>query len=106
MCNTGHDHSHGSHDHAGDHEAHSHGSHDHAGDHAAHSHSHSADAHGQGAAAGDIAECPVMPGSTILKGDAEAAGLVRDYDGERYYLCCAACGPLFDADPAKYASVA
>ncbi|QUW20113.1 YHS domain-containing protein [Agrococcus sp. Marseille-Q4369] len=53
-----------------------------------------------------MAECPVMPGSTILKGDAEAAGLVRDHDGERYYLCCAACGPLFDADPAKYASVA
>nr|WP_172802053.1 YHS domain-containing protein [Agrococcus carbonis] len=56
--------------------------------------------------ADDIAECPVMVGSTILKADAEAAGLVRDYEGTRYYLCCAACGPLFDAEPAKYVSAA
>ena len=90
---TGHDHSHGNHDHAGHHEDHS------------HSHS-AADAHGHGAAAGEIAECPVMAGSTVLKADAEAGGLVRDYEGTRYYLCCAACGPLFDADPAKYASAA
>lgn len=41
-----------------------------------------------------------------LAADAEAGGLVRDYEGWRYYLCCAACGPLFDADPAKYASAA
>ena len=80
--------------------------HDHS-NHEDHSHSHSAtDAHGHGAAAGDIAECPVMAGSTVLKADAEAAGLVRDYEGTRYYLCCAACGPLFDADPAKYAAAA
>ncbi|MEV7527643.1 YHS domain-containing protein [Agrococcus lahaulensis] len=80
--------------------------HDHS-NHEDHSHSHSAtDAHGHGAAAGDIAECPVMAGSTVLKADAEAAGLVRDYEGTRYYLCCAACGPLFDADPAKYATAA
>ena len=80
--------------------------HDHS-NHEDHSHSHSAtDAHGHGAAAGDIAECPVMAGSTVMKADAEAAGLVRDYEGTRYYLCCAACGPLFDADPAKYATAA
>ncbi|GEK80600.1 hypothetical protein [Agrococcus baldri] len=84
---------------------HSHLSHDHAGHHEDHSHS-ATDAHGHGAAAGEIAECPVMAGSTVLKADAEAAGLVRDFEGTRYYLCCAACGPLFDADPAKYASAA
>lgn len=52
----------------------------------------------------DLAECPVMTGSPVVKADAEAAGLFRDYEGTRYYFCCAACGPLFDADPAKYAA--
>ncbi|WP_405218327.1 hypothetical protein [Agrococcus sp. Ld7] len=82
------------------------GHHGHTDQHEDHGHSHSAtDAHGHVTASADeIAECPVMPGSTVLKADAEAAGLVRDYDGARYYLCCAACGPLFDADPAKYAA--
>lgn len=52
----------------------------------------------------EIADCPVMPGSTVVKTEAEAAGLIRDYEGTRYWLCCASCGPLFDADPAKYAA--
>ncbi|NMR20015.1 hypothetical protein [Cellulomonas fimi] len=54
----------------------------------------------------DVAQCPVMPGSTVNKADAEAAGLVRDHEGQRYWLCCAGCGPRFDADPAKYAVTA
>jgi len=53
-----------------------------------------------------VADCPVMPGSLVVKIDAEAAGLARDYEGVRYHLCCAACGPMFDADPAKYAHAA
>jgi YHS domain-containing protein len=57
-----------------------------------------------GPKADDLAECPVMTGSTVVKADAESAGLYRDYEGSRYYFCCAACGPLFDADPAKYAA--
>lgn len=52
----------------------------------------------------ELAECPVMPGSMVVPADAEAAGLVRDYEGTRYYLCCAGCGPKFDADPARYAA--
>lgn len=56
--------------------------------------------------AAELAECPVMVGSSVVKADAEAAGLYRDYEGTRYYFCCAACGPLFDADPAKYATAA
>jgi len=52
----------------------------------------------------DIVECPVMPGSMVVKAEAEAAGLYRDYEGERYWFCCAACGPLWDADPARYAN--
>jgi len=66
------------------------------------------EAHNHGAAATDTeaetAECPVMRGNFVNKADAEAQGLVREYNGEKYYLCCAACGPLFDADPEKYVS--
>ncbi|MGX5359051.1 YHS domain-containing protein [Kocuria sp. KH4] len=51
-----------------------------------------------------MAECPVMPGNQVVKAEAEAAGLVRDYQGQRYWLCCPGCGPTFDADPAKYAT--
>ncbi|HLR95233.1 MAG TPA: hypothetical protein VK053_11950 [Jiangellaceae bacterium] len=54
----------------------------------------------------DVAECPVMPGSTVIKAHAEAAGLFRDHQGQRYWLCCAGCGPRFDADPARYAVTA
>jgi YHS domain-containing protein len=50
------------------------------------------------------AECPVMKGRTVVKADAEAAGLFRDYQGQRYWLCCKGCGPRFDADPARYAT--
>lgn len=51
-------------------------------------------------------ECPVMPGTVVNKATAEAAGLFRDYEGQRYWLCCAGCGPRFDADPATYARAA
>ncbi|MFC6356057.1 hypothetical protein [Luethyella okanaganae] len=52
----------------------------------------------------DVAECPVMKGSMVDKAEAEAAGLVREYEGKQYWLCCAGCGPLFDANPAQYAT--
>lgn len=57
-----------------------------------------------GGATDDLAECPVMPGSVVNKAEAEAAGLYRDHDGRRYWFCCAACGPMWDADPAAYAA--
>ncbi|MFF0991506.1 YHS domain-containing protein [Kocuria nitroreducens] len=50
-----------------------------------------------------IAQCPVMAGTPVDTAAAEAAGLFRDYQGQRYWFCCAGCGPAFDADPAKYA---
>jgi YHS domain-containing protein len=50
-----------------------------------------------------VTTCPVMAGSTVVKSVAEAAGLFRDYEGKRYWFCCAGCGPAFDADPARYA---
>ncbi|QVQ51373.1 hypothetical protein J4H86_21575 [Spiractinospora alimapuensis] len=56
--------------------------------------------------ADDVATCPVMRGSTVVKADAEAAGLYRDHNGTRYWLCCSSCGPLFDADPERYVSAA
>ncbi|GAA1486981.1 hypothetical protein [Brachybacterium fresconis] len=55
-----------------------------------------------GPAEDDMATCPVMEGRPVVKSAAEAAGLFRDYEGTRYWLCCAGCGPLFDADPQKY----
>jgi YHS domain-containing protein len=57
------------------------------------------------AASGDQVECPVM-GGAVVPAQAEAAGLFRDYDGTRYYFCCAGCAPRFDADPARYAVAA
>ncbi|XNZ00736.1 hypothetical protein ACL90Y_01610 [Micrococcus luteus] len=56
--------------------------------------------------AADMAECPVMVGTPVVKAEAEAAGLFRDYKGERYWLCCGSCGPLFDADPDRYVDAA
>lgn len=53
----------------------------------------------------DATTCPVMAGSAVSKRAAVAAGLFRDFEGERYYFCCAGCGPAFDADPARYAAV-
>ncbi|MFE4466111.1 YHS domain-containing protein [Oerskovia sp. NPDC056781] len=57
-----------------------------------------------GAANDDMTTCPVMVGSPVSKKAAEAAGLYRDHEGERYYFCCGGCGPAFDSDPAKYAA--
>nr|WP_243768533.1 MULTISPECIES: YHS domain-containing protein [Leifsonia] len=47
--------------------------------------------------------CPVMPSNRVDPAWAEARGLFRDYEGTRYWFCCADCGPLFDADPGSYA---
>lgn len=88
----------------GHHDEHDH-DHDHSG---AHSHHHIAPAGANllGPVAEDLADCPVMPGSAVVKAEAEAKGLFRDYEGNRYWFCCASCEPLFDADPAKYAAAA
>ncbi len=40
----------------------------------------------------------------MIKAQAEEAGLYRDYQDQRYWLCCTACGPLFDADLQRYAA--
>ncbi|RKW70960.1 YHS domain-containing protein [Galactobacter caseinivorans] len=51
----------------------------------------------------DMTTCPIMVGSPVSKSAAEAVGLYRDFEGERFYFCCAGCGPAFDSNPAKYA---
>ncbi|MDQ0643470.1 YHS domain-containing protein [Microbacterium murale] len=61
---------------------------------------------GAGGGTDDMTTCPVMAGTPVVKAVAEAAGLFRDHDGERYHFCCAGCGPAFDADPERYARVA
>ena len=53
---------------------------------------------------GGVAECPVMAGTPVNKAQAEGAGLYRDHKGQRYWFCCAACGPMWDADPDEYAA--
>ena len=90
--------------------------HEHSHDHGAHEDSHAHadaapaacghDADISGLNAEDVADCPVMPGSSVVKADAEAAGLFREHDGSRYWFCCDACGPLFDADPQRYVAAA
>ena len=104
----GHDHGHGSHghgdhgDHGRGHDGHGHGHGDHG--HGDHGHHHAAPT--ASASGDDVAMCPVMVGSPVVKSVAEAQGLFRDYKGKRYWFCCAACGPLWDADPDKYADAA
>lgn len=51
--------------------------------------------------ANDAAMCPVMK-SPISKEVAKQKGLVREYNGKKYYLCCVACGSRFDKNPAQY----
>lgn len=99
------------HDHDDAHQHHHDGAHHgHQGDNDQHNgahHAHAAPAAPSGTSQeADLAECPVMPGSMSVKADAEAAGLVRDYEGQRYWLCCSSCGPLFDANPKQYARTA
>ena len=43
----------------------------------------------------EIAECVVMPGSMVVKAEAEAAGLYRDYEGQAVLvLLCGVRTPL------------
>ncbi|HBS74828.1 MAG: hypothetical protein CMF57_00995 [Leifsonia sp.] len=92
-----------SHDHGGHGHHDDHGHHDHHGGHDDHGHHHEAPA---GTPEDDIVDCPVMPGSSVSKSIAEQQGLYRDYEGERYWFCCAVCPPMFDANPEAYIKAA
>lgn len=84
--------------HGHDHSGHDHGSHEHHADDGREHHRHE-----PAAGATNLVTCPVMPGNQVDASWAEERGLFRDYQGSRYWFCCAECGPLFDADPARYA---
>lgn len=91
---------------AHDHHAHNHGDHSH-GDASGGCNGHTPKTEDLAAAqADDVTECLVMPGTPVIKSQAEEAELYRDYQGQRYWFCCDACGPLFDADPDRYANAA
>ena len=92
-------HDHGEHYH--DHHAHDHGAHDHGAADQQHAHHHE-----PAPGATELVHCPVMPDNLVNSDEAESKGLYRDYQGKRYWFCCAACGPLWDADPARYATAA
>lgn len=53
----------------------------------------------------ELVTCAVK-GTTTVRSQAEASGLVRDFESERYYFCCGHCAELFDADPHAYSTVA
>ena len=42
-------------------------------------------------------------GSPVDEKTAEAKGLVREYEGKKYYFCCTGCPEKFDKDPKRYA---
>jgi YHS domain-containing protein len=44
--------------------------------------------------------CPVQ--GDVIASPEKAAGF-QDYEGTRYYFCCAGCPEAFAADPEKYA---
>ncbi|HKR81376.1 MAG TPA: YHS domain-containing protein [Candidatus Saccharimonadales bacterium] len=45
--------------------------------------------------------CPVT-GDAVDRQEAEALGYVREYNGQKYYFCCATCVRLFDKNPQRY----
>lgn len=49
--------------------------------------------------------CVVM-NTQVDKKTARSKRLVRQFQGEKYYLCCQTCATLFDKEPAKYAKKA
>lgn len=49
----------------------------------------------------DKAICPVMH-IPVSKQEAVSKGLVREYEGKTYYLCCKTCESMFDKNPEQY----
>lgn len=47
--------------------------------------------------------CAVMGDHKLKPAEATASKLFKDYNGRRYYFCCAGCPPQFEKDPEKFA---
>ena len=71
-------------------------------DHGSHEHHH----HEPPAGATNLVTCPVMPGNQVDPASPEQPRRLRAAPATRPGVCCAECGPLFDADPARYAHAA
>lgn len=67
-----------------------------------HGHGH----HGVVAGPGEELVTCAVRGTAQVKSQAETSGLMRDFEGERYYFCCGHCAELFDADPHAYTTAA
>ncbi len=79
--------------------------HNHNHDHDHHSHDEKPHHHEPEVTEGvQLVTCPVMPNNRVNPERAEAKGLYRDYNGRRYWFCCADCGPMWDAEPERYAT--
>ena len=48
-------------------------------------------------------KCPVMADNDVNIAKATKEGMFADYEGRRYFFCCAGCKPAFQKNPAKYA---
>lgn len=46
--------------------------------------------------------CPVMPDHKVDIKKATKSKMFADYEGRRYFFCCAGCPDKFKADPKKY----
>ena len=47
--------------------------------------------------------CAVMKDHEVNVADATKKKMFADYNGNRYFFCCAGCKPEFEKDPAKFA---
>jgi YHS domain-containing protein len=47
--------------------------------------------------------CAVMPSHKVNVKEATKAKMYQDYNGRRYFFCCAACPAAFKSNPKKYA---
>lgn len=46
--------------------------------------------------------CPVMPDHKVNIKKATKSKMFADFEGRRYFFCCAGCVPAFKENPAKY----
>src|SRR5687767_12345073 len=54
----------------------------------------------------DELACAVMGDHKLKLAEATEKKLYKDYNGKRYYFCCAGCPPSFEKDPEKFAKSA
>lgn len=48
--------------------------------------------------------CPVMEEHKVNIKEATKKKMYADFEGRRYFFCCAGCKPAFEKEPAKFKS--